>query len=193
MKTKLLLCFGLITPMVFWLTTFICGSMIRGYDHLIWLVSELGVKGSKTQYIFTVGLLLSAVLNIVFVIGLWKYCIKNRLSRIPVLFLSMYSFIAGPAIFPMPLPQHNIAGLPFILIILSPVTALLLWRKNTKINTIALVSLAFVGLGFLTLFPDILHDYMGMKQRFLYIGWTIWSVGLSYVCRKSQSEPVISM
>ena len=77
MKTKLLLCFGLITPMVFWLTTFICGSMIRGYDHLIWLVSELGVKGSKTQYIFTVGLLLSAVLNIVFVIGLWKYCIKN--------------------------------------------------------------------------------------------------------------------
>src|SRR5574344_2341451 len=102
MKTKHLLYFGIITPLVFCATTIVCGYMIKGYNHLVWLVSELGVLGSETQYIFSAGLLLSAVLNIFFVIGLWKYCIKNRLNRLPVIFISMYSFIAGPALFPMP-------------------------------------------------------------------------------------------
>lgn len=193
MKRKNLLYLGIITPAVFWLTTLICGSLIEGYNHLTWLVSELGVLGSETQYLFTVGLLLSAVLNFFFIIGLWNYCTENHWNKIPVLFLSMYSFIAGPALFPMPLPLHSITGLPFILLILSPAIALMVWNKkqnHLKIKGIAIVSLFFIGLGFLTFFPNILHEYFGMKQRFLYIGWTIWSAGLSYTCIKSINNPL---
>jgi hypothetical membrane protein len=183
-----LLQFGIIAPVVFWLTTFICGSMIEGYNHLVWLVSELGVLGSKTQYIFSAGLLLSAVFNIFYIIGLWKFCKERNLNILPVLFLSMYSFIAGPALFPMPHPLHNIAGIPFVLIILSPMIAPIVWHNKkelSKINSIVIASLFFICLGFLTQFPNILHEYIGMKQRFLYIGWTIWSAGLSYACIKS--------
>jgi hypothetical membrane protein len=183
MKQKEFLHFGYISPIIFWITTIICGFMIEDYNHLKWLVSELGELGSRPQYIFTVGLVLSSFLNIFFIIGLWRYCKKQQISTIPVFFLSLYSFIAGPAIFPMPLHLHGIVGLPFPFIMLSPIFAFILWRKHEhflRFRKIALISFITMVLGFLIYFPSILNEYFGLKQRFLYLGWTIWSVYLSY-------------
>ncbi len=158
--------------------------MIEDYNHFRCLVSELGAIGTKSQYLFTFGLVLSAFLNIFFVIGLWKHCKKQGLNIIPILFLSLYAFIAGPAIFPMPLELHGITGIPFPFLILSPVLALFFWRKKEhllKIRTVAIISFLIMMLGFLIFIPNVLNEYFGLKQRFLYAGWTVWSVYVSFI------------
>ena len=196
MKIKQLLYLGFLAPIIFWTTTIVCASMIDDYNHLKWLVSELGALGTKTQYLFTTGLVLSAFLNIFFVIGLWKYCKRIQLSLIPLLFLLLYSFIAGPALFPMPLRLHGIVGMPFPFLMLSPFLALILWRKKEhllKIRTVAIISFIIMMLGFLIFVPNFLNEYLGLKQRFLYLGWSLWSVYLSYrflkLYRKDKYKP----
>ncbi len=183
MKTKQLLYLGFLAPIIFWTTTIVCGLMIDDYNHFKWLVSELGALGSKTQYLFTTGLVLSAFLNVFFIIGLWKYCKRLQLSLIPILFLLLYSFIAGPALFPMPLRLHGIVGMPFPFLMLSPLLAIILWRKKEhllKIRTVAIISFIIMMFGFLIFVPNFLNEYFGLKQRFLYLGWSLWSVYLSY-------------
>ena len=152
MKTKTLLYFGFFAPITFWATTLICGLILDDYNHFKWLVSELGALGTPTQYLFTTGLVLSALLNIFFTIGLWKYCKKLQLSSIPILLLSLYSFIAGPAIFPMPLKLHSVSGLPMPLLRASPLVALWVWRKREhllKFRIVAIISFIVMILGFL--------------------------------------------
>lgn len=182
MKPRLYLYLGFFVPIIFWTTTFVCGLILDNYNHLKWLVSELGALGTPTQYLFTTGLVLSAFLNIFFTIGLWKYCKKSQLSIIPILLLSFYSFIAGPAIFPMPLKLHSISGLPMPLMMASPLVGLWVWRKEEhllKFRTVAIISLIIMMSGFLIFFPNVLNEYFGLKQRFLYTGWTLWSGYLS--------------
>jgi hypothetical membrane protein len=180
---KPLLYLGIISPIVFWLTTIICGTMLEGYNHFTWLVSELGALGTRTQYIFTVGLVLSSILNLLFAIGAFKLCKIKQLSVIPVIFILFYSFLAGPALFPMPLRLHGIVGIPFPLIMFAPIAGLIFWRKNeniVKIKTVVIISSLIMMLGFLIFIPTILNEYFGLKQRFLYTGWTVWSLYLSY-------------
>lgn len=169
---------GIISPIIFWLTTIICGAMTNPYNHLSDMVSELGALNSRPQYIFTTGLVLSSILNIFFVIGLYKVCKTHNINTIPVLFLLFFSFLAGPGIIPMPLPLHGIVGIPFPLLVFSPFFALILWRSHEyklKIRVGAALSLFIMLLGFLIFFPEILTSYFGLKQRFLYMGWTLWS------------------
>ena len=183
MKIKQLIYFGFLSPVFFWITTIVCGLLLENYNHFTCLVSELGALGTSTQYIFTTGLVLSAILNILFTIGIYKYCKILQLSIISVIFHFLYSFLAGPALFPMPLRLHSISGLPFSLIMLAPILSLILWRKKEyllKIRTVAIISFLIMMLGFLIYFPNILNEYFGLKQRFLYAGWTIWSFYLSY-------------
>jgi hypothetical protein len=37
-----------------------------------------------------------------------------------------------------------------------------------------------MSLGFLAFWPDILSNYLGLKQRFFHIGWSVWFIYLSY-------------
>ena len=183
MHIKQLVHVGFLSPKNFWITTVVCGLLLENYNHFTWLVSELGALGTSTQYIFTFGLVLSSILNVFFVIGLYKYCKTEQLSIAPVIFHFLYSFLAGPALFPMPMKLHSIAGLPFPLIMLAPILSVILWRKKEhllKIRTVAIISFLIMMLGFLIYFPNILNEYFGLKQRFLYAGWTVWSLYLSY-------------
>ena len=183
MRIKQLLILGLVSPLVFWVTTIICGLLLENYNHFSWLVSELGALGTRTQYIFTTGLVLSSILNVFFVIGSYKLCKMNQLNVIPIIFLLFYSFLAGPALFPMPLRLHGIVGIPFPLIMFAPIVSLIFWRKQeslVKIRVAAIISFLIMVLGFLIYFPNVLNEYFGLKQRFLYTGWTVWSFYLSY-------------
>ena len=148
MKAKSLLYLGFLVPIIFWITTFVCGLMIDGYNHFKGLVSELGALGTTTQHLFSIGLILSDLLNVFFIKGLWKYCKKLQFNILPVLFLSLYSFIAGPAIFPMPLELHSIAGLPFPFLMLSPLIALFVWWKKEhllKFRIAAIIIFAIIS------------------------------------------------
>ena len=189
MKTKHLLYLGFIIPLIFWITTFICGLIIGDYNHFTRMVSELGELGVKTQHLFTIGLVLCSILNIPFVIGLYRTCKMYKLNTIPIVLILLYSFLAGPAIFPFPMKLHGIVGIPFVFMVLSPILALIMWKGGSqlpKFKLIAIFSLLIMLLGFLIFIPEILDDYFGLKQRFLYTGYSVWFCYLSYAFIKIQ-------
>ena len=182
MKTKYLLYFGILIPIVFWSTTFICSTILGDYNHLSRMVSELGELGTKTQHLFAIGLTLCGVFCIPFVIGLYRSCKLIGLSYIPIIFILFYATIAGPAIFPYPLKLHGILGIPSILIIFSPLLSFYLWTGNPKpsaLKFMSLVSLTVMLMGFSVLVPDFLDQYFGIKQRFFHLGWSLWFICLS--------------
>ncbi|MEN8125749.1 MAG: DUF998 domain-containing protein [Bacteroidota bacterium] len=183
-RNRKLVYLGFVIPLIFWSTIIICGLMTENYNHLTNLVSELGAIGTKTQYIFTSGLVLSSILSILFIIGLYKISKEIGLRSIPILFILTFSFsIFGAAIFPLPLNLHAILGSPSMLLPMSPLLTLILWKED-KIPNIKIASgiiLIIMLLGFLTLAPNIMDNYFGLKQRFFHIGWTLWFIYLSQI------------
>ena len=183
MKMSRLLALGSVIPVIFWGTLTVCGYVMGDYNHLTRLVSELGAIGTRTQYMFTAGLLACAVLSVLFVVGMWQECRKREMSAIPALIIISFSLsIGGAAIFPLPLRMHLLAGLPSILLILSPLAALVLWRGDESpagLRLWAIMSLAVILLGFLAFMPDVLGAFPGLKQRFFHLGWSLWFIGLS--------------
>jgi len=184
MKTKYLLYIGSGIPIVFWLTTMICGFIQGDYNHFTRMVSELGTIGTKSQYLFTAGLVLCSALSIVFVIGLFRSCKVSGISVIPIIIILSFSVsIAGAGIFPLPLRLHQIMGIPSILLIFSPLMSLFLWNKKGQLsnfNLMTITSLVIMSLGFLVYMPEILTSYHGLKQRFFHIGWSVWFFYLNY-------------
>lgn len=183
MNSKWLLYLGRLIPIVFFGTTIVCGYMQGNYNHLSRMVSELGTIGTRSQYVFMAGLLICSVLSVLFVLGLFRTCKESGLNVSPVLLILAYSgSIAGAALFPLPLRLHGILGSPSILLILSPLLGLILWRKlgPRHIVTMSIITLLVMALGFLAFMPDFLAEYMGLKQRFFHVGWSIWFVYLSY-------------
>jgi hypothetical membrane protein len=183
MTKKYLLALGSVTPVIFWGTLTVCGYVLGDYNHLTRLVSELGAIGTRTQDLFTAGLFACAVLSILFVIGLCQACKKMEISTIPALLILSFSLsIGGAAIFPLPLRMHLIMGMPSVLLILSPLAALIFWRGEKQpagLRMWTIVSLAVMLLGFLAYMPDALGAYPGLKQRFFHLGWSLWFIGLS--------------
>jgi hypothetical membrane protein len=183
MKTKHFLALGSVIPVIFWGTLTVCGYVMGDYNHLTRMVSELGAIGTRTQYMFTAGLLACAVLSVLFVIGLCQKCKKMGISTIPALIILSFSLsIGGAAIFPLPLRMHLIMGMPSVLLFLSPLAALVLWQGDKMpagLRLWAIVSLAIMLLGFLAFMPEVMSSTLGLKQRFFHIGWSIWFIGLS--------------
>ena len=171
-------------PIVFWFTTIICGFIQGNYNHLSRMVSELGTIGTNSQYIFTAGLVLCSALSIALVIGLFRACQVFGISVIPVIIILSFSVsIAGAGIFPLPLRLHQIMGMPSILLLFSPLMSLLLWNRKRQLSNfkpMAILSLVIMSLGFLEYFPDFLSNYVGLKQRFFHIGWSVWFFYLNY-------------
>jgi hypothetical membrane protein len=192
MKTKHLLALGSVIPVIFWGTLTVCGYVMGDYNHLTRLVSELGAMGTRTQYMFTAGLLACAVLSVLFVIGLCQACKKMNISMIPALIILSFSLsIGGAAIFPLPLRMHLIMGMPSVLLLLSPLAALIFWRGGklpVGLRVWAIVSLAIMLLGFLAYMPDVLGAFPGLKQRFFHLGWSIWFIGLSRAFLRSAKD-----
>jgi hypothetical protein len=175
---------GASIPAVFFITTIACGFILGDYNHLTRMVSELGASGTRSQYVFSTGLLICSASSILFIVGLYRTCRVVGISTIPVIVLSCYSLsIAGAAVFPLPLRLHLIMGMPSILLVLSPLLSFLLWGKSRhllSIREMSLFSFFMMSLGFLAFMPEILGDYTGLKQRFFHIGWSIWFLYLSY-------------
>lgn len=188
MKASRLLALGIVIPVFFWGTLTVCGYVMGDYNHMTRLVSELGAIGTRTQYIFTAGLLACAILSVLFVIGLCKACKERGISMIPALLILFFSLsIGGAAIFPLPLRMHLVMGMPSVLLFLSPLAVLVLWRGEKMpagLRIWVIVSLAIILLGFLAFMPDILGAWPGLKQRFFHIGWSLWFIGLSRAFRR---------
>lgn len=171
-------------PILFFITTIVCGFILGDYNHLTRMVSELGAIGTRSQHVFSTGLLLCSASSILFVVGLHRACRVVGISTVPVIVLLCYSIsIAGAAVFPLPLRLHLIMGMPSVLLVLSPLLSLFLWSKSQHlldVREMSLFSFFVMSLGFLAFMPEILGDYTGLKQRLFHIGWSIWFFYLSY-------------
>jgi hypothetical membrane protein len=171
-------------PVVFFLTTMVCGWILGDYNHLTRMVSELGALGTPSRYLFSAGLIACSALSLLFVIGLFRTCRAIEISTLPALLILSYTIsIGGAGIFPLPLRLHLILGMPSVLLVLSPLLSLLLWTKVRRLPHLllmSLVSLFVMSLGFLAFMPSILSDHLGLKQRLFHVGWSIWFVYLSY-------------
>lgn len=169
---------GALIPVVFWGTLATCAAQFEDYSHLADLVSELGAAGTSTRGLFASGLLVCSLLSIAFTAGIRRECRRRRIDPGPAYVILAYSFsIAGAAIFPMPHPLHGILGMPAILLLLSPLSAAVLWRGLARpkgLTPFAAVSFAVMALGFLVFAPDVLAGCQGLKQRFFHAGWSIW-------------------
>jgi hypothetical membrane protein len=192
MKTRHLLALGSVIPVIFWGTLTVCGYVMRDYNHLTRMVSELGAIGTRTQYLFTAGLLACTILSVLFVVGLCQACKKMVISMIPALIILFFSLsIGGAAIFPLPLRMHLVMGMPSVLLFLSPLAALILWQGDKMpagLRLWASVSLAIMLLGFLAFMPEVMSSTLGLKQRFFHVGWSLWFIGLSRAFLKSSKS-----
>ena len=194
--SRLLLC-GALAPVAFWATTVICGLVLGDYNHLSMIVSDLGAIGTPSRFPFTAGLVSCSILSVLFIVGLRRVCQRLKLSTVPVWIIVTHAFsIAGAGIFSLPLPLHGILGMPSIALILSPLTALLLWPRAhapSHVRVMACLSFAIMSLGFLAFAPTILGALPGLKQRFFHAGWSIWfvylSVGFTRAIKDIQVEP----
>jgi len=130
-KTKALLYFGIISPLLFWIIT-IAGGFIHGnYNHLHNVVSELGAIGTKSEIFMSAAELLIAVLSICSVIGFYKATRKIHLNPIPVLtILSLSISMFWAAIFPMHHSLHGAIGPIPLILNLGVLSAIVLWRKR---------------------------------------------------------------
>jgi len=148
------------------------------------MVSELGAFGTPSRFYFSTGLIVCAVMSALFIVGLCRACVAPGISRLPALVLVAYTVsIAGAGIFPLPLRMHLIMGMPSVLLILSPLLSLVLWRRTSQLPAVRAASmfcLVVMSLGFLAFLPGVLPGLIGLKQRLFHLGWCAWFLYLSY-------------
>jgi hypothetical membrane protein len=171
---------GLVIPVLFWATTFVCAGIQGGYNPLTRIVSDLGALGTPSQHVFTAGLVLCSLLSMVFVAALARACGTLGLSALPALLILTFTVsIGGAGLFPLPLRLHLLLGLPSVLLPLSPLLALVQWRGRLPWGTaLALPSVVLMSMGFLAFLP-LLPEYPGLKQRLFHAGWSLWFGALS--------------
>jgi hypothetical membrane protein len=182
LNTKSFLCFGIISPLLFWIVT-ITGGFIHGnYNHLHNVVSELGAIGTKSEIFMSATEILVAVLSVLSVIGFYKACKQTGANVIPVLtILSLSISMFWAATFPMHHEFHSALG-PIPLILNAGVLlAIILWRRKKffSIRIISGISFILMMLILLRTIPALRGNYEGLIQRFFYSGWTTWSIALS--------------
>ena len=175
---------GIITPVLFWLMTFTGGFIHGGYNHLHMTVSELGTIGIRSEIFMSTAEMMVSVISVFSVIGFYKACRQIGINSIPVwtmLSLSLSMFWA--AIFPKHHELHGALGPIPMLIIIGALLAVFLWKgkKFGNLRLVSFISFLVMSLLLLRFIPDLQSHWEGLIQRLYYLGWSLWSVGLSLI------------
>jgi hypothetical protein len=183
-STVSLLWLGIITPLLFWLTT-ITGGFIHGnYNHLHDVVSELGAIGTKSEVFMSTSETLIAILSVFSIIGFYKACRQNGLNVIPVItILSLSTSMFWAAIFPMHHELHGTLGPIPLLLNIGVLLSIFLWKgkKFQALRLVSFVSFLLMMLILLRTIPNLRGHWEGLIQRFFYLGWSVWSIALSLI------------
>jgi hypothetical membrane protein len=196
-NTIKLLYLGYASALLFWIITILSGFIHGNYNHFKNVISDLGAIESKSEVFTSASLILLSVLCILFSIGFYRASRTFRISVIPaILSFSMPLSVFWAAIFPLGNEFHGLTGpLPF-LIILGSLLSYLLWKKSQEFSKLRLLSLIsffvmlLISLRFIKPFG---YQYEGLIQRFFYLGWTIWTLVISYYfIKRLQNQELIS-
>ncbi|MEM6692371.1 MAG: DUF998 domain-containing protein [Planctomycetota bacterium] len=196
-STNLLLWFGIVAPVVFWLITLLGGRIRGDYDHFANIVSQLGEVGSGAAVFTSVSLLILSGLCILFSIGFYRKSKSLQISTLPsLLTLGMPFMTAWAAVFPLRNELHGLAD-PLALIGMNfgALLTFIAFRKQENLATIGKWSLAgfvFMMLTLVLLPMGLPQEYDGLVQRTWYVGWTIWFVALSIGLLRNSRANVIT-
>ena len=184
--TKRLLYLGILSPLLFWFATLICGVRHGDYNHLTGTISELGAIGTRSEGLFAVLIFLSALVGILFFWGLCRACKRagiNLIPVIPVLFFCLS--LGGISFFHLGNDWHPMVGQVSLAIILSPLLVLLLWRKrppagSRRLSWLVLLAMVLVLAMFIERpFPVFQEHFEGLMQRLFHFLWSVWFISLS--------------
>ncbi|WP_167667994.1 DUF998 domain-containing protein [Mucilaginibacter gossypiicola] len=183
MDTKPMLYTGIIIPVVFWLSTLVCGFVHGNYNHISNTISELGAIGTKSETLMETFTLLDTVLSVFFMAGLFIACSQLELSILPVFGVIGFPIMFGwAAIFHSGNPLHSASGPVFLLLYVGALLSVILWRGKEfrRIRKLSLLSLCIMLLIFIRFIPSatIQNNYTGLIQRFAHLGWSVWFVSL---------------
>lgn len=175
---------GYAVPLLFWLAVFISGHLHGNYNHLKNVISELGAIGTKSEVFTSASFVFIAYLSTLFSIGFYRASSSLKLPVVPAtLSFSIPISMTWAAIFPLGNELHSLLG-PFpFLVIVGSLAAFLFWRKEIDFSALRHVSLFCFFIMLLILMRLIKpfgFEYEGLVQRFFYIGWTIWTLAVTY-------------
>lgn len=187
-KSRMLLQFGYIAVLLFWLMTFISGYIHGNYNHLTNTISELGAIGTASEIFTSLALVITSLACIFFSIGFYQASKANKISTLSaVLSYSMPVSMIWASIFTLGNEFHSLAGpVPFLLILAS-LLSYWLWKKRETLLTarkICLLSFLIMMLILIKFVPTLGYEYEGLIQRFFYLGWSIWTIAVSYYFSK---------
>lgn len=183
-STQTLLKFGIIAPISFWLMTLIGGFWHGNYHHLRNTISTLGEIESASENFMAVSTLMVSIFCLLFPLGFLRISKKKNLNTIPAyLSFSMAISMAWAAIFPQGHELHGAIGFVPLFMLLAAFLCIFL-VKNMQIRNISIISLALMLFIFTRFIPDFQQNYEGLVQRFFYVGWSVWWVGLTVYLRK---------
>jgi hypothetical membrane protein len=189
-----LLYFGYAAPLAFWCITLLSAYVHGDYNHFKNVISELGAIGTKSEILTSTLLMVLATFCILFSTGFYRVSRKLRISTIPaILSFAMPFPIFWAGIFPLGNEFHGTTGpLPF-LILLGYLIAWTQWKRKpgfSRMSNISLISFLISMLLMLRFIQPLGQEYEGLIQRFFYLGWTVWTIAITYSLSQKLKEPL---
>ena len=192
---------GFIIALLFWLTTFVAGTMLDGYSHIRDGTTVLDTFYSNTGTLMSATNMFIAILMIPFLISLYTYCKTYHLNSIAIIPLAFIPIsLLGSMLSPFPNELYSLFTNGMILSGLSPLLACILWRGKTQnfIRITGVVCFLFMLISMALLisrpkFPQFISENFGAIQRLLFLGWTLWLAMLStYFLKRTNSSRLTS-
>lgn len=187
LTSRNLIYLGFITPLIFWIGSFISGLLRENYNYISEPITALDAFYSSSGTFMASIQFATALLSILFFLIIYKNCKRHQINVIPAMLLLFVPIaMIGASLFPFPNKLYSLFANIIILNALSPITAIFLWRKSqiSGIRRLALLSifLTIVSICLIALRsvdPEFVFNYMGIIQRILYLGWSLWFVFLT--------------
>ena len=184
LQAKQLLRFGYCVVILFWVMTFVSGYIHGNYHHFKNTISELGAIGTKSELFTSSFLMILAALNTLFCVGFYKGSKTRKISLFPsILSFAMPVTMIWAGIFTLGNEFHSSLGMLSSLIIIGSLLSYFLWKGKDdlkKVRTVSLLSFMVMILLLTRFIKPFGYQFEGLVQRFFYLGWTIWTIGISY-------------
>lgn len=189
---------GSLAAILFIFGSLITGYLLDNYSFVSQTLSEIGAISSPMKLPFQILKIGVSILILLLAILLFNLAKRHSLSVIPTVFLFSFGLSdLGVALFPTPLPLHNVFGLSLTLGYLTPFFFGILWGEkiSKSFRPISLLFFMVILLGiFLNLSPMFNPElyplkYYGLVQRFLVFTMFVY---MAYVGRAVQRSDVQS-
>ena len=175
-----------------WTGVFVGGYLLGDYDPIREGLGSLEAFYSASgSFMGGVNFTLAG-LSIVLFVSLYRFGKKDSFSLIPLFPLFFVAIsLTGSSLFPHPHQLYTLFANLIIFSGLGPLLAVIFWRKKElkKMRLISLISLILMISSFAILlsrsaYPQFVAEYFGLIQRMLYIGLSLWILGLNFTFGK---------